>query len=515
MEIVSILFFVVYGLDILLLFLFGMHTFVMVGLYRRNKAYCQSDVERAPIDLESIPADRLPVVTVQLPIFNEYYVVDRLLEGAAAIRWPRRKLEIQVLDDSTDETVSRVAQLVESYRARGFEMVHIHRTNREGHKAGALKNGLALARGRYIAIFDADFVPDPDILTRTMPYFEEEGIGMIQTRWGHLNADYSILTRAQSMGIDGHFMIEQVARNGNHLWMNFNGTGGIWRRECIEEAGNWQGDTLTEDFDLSYRAELAGWRFRYFRDIVNPAELPPTIAAFKSQQFRWCKGSIQTAMKLIPRILKSKERWQVKAEAIIHLVNYSVHPLMLLNMLMTLPLLLLDGWSPFQMSDFSVVSIFAIAACMSIGTLGPMVFYLYSQRELHKDWLQRIVWLPVLMMIGTGIAVKLTVAWFEAILGVKSSFKRTPKLRLESKNDRAIDRDRYRLPLDRLVWLELGMGLYTALCAFLSLRYDLWMLTPFLLVYSGGFLYVGLLSLGEAVQQSRQSVAETSIARAA
>ncbi|MBX7058251.1 MAG: glycosyltransferase family 2 protein [Leptospirales bacterium] len=515
MEVLSILLFVLYGLDIALLFFFGVHTYVMVLLYRRNSKYCDSGAERPPIDLSSVTARKLPMVTLQLPIYNEYYVVDRLLESAVRLQWPREKLEIQVLDDSTDETADKVARLVQGYRDLGYNMVHIHRTNRQGHKAGALKHGLELAAGDYIAIFDADFIPNPEFLIRTMPYFEEQGIGMVQTRWGHINADYSILTKAQSMGIDGHFMIEQVARNGNHLWMNFNGTGGIWKRECILEAGNWQGDTLTEDFDLSYRAELAGWRFRYFKDIVNPAELPATIAAFKSQQFRWCKGSIQTALKLIPRILRSDVNWKIKAEAVTHLVNYSVHPLMIFNMLMTLPLLLLDGWSVYHMRDFSVVSLFAVAACMSVGTLGPMVFYVYSQRELHKDWLQRIVWLPVLMMIGTGIAVKLTRAWFEAILGVQSSFKRTPKLRLESRADRVLERQRYRLPLDHLVWLELAMGLYCATCAWLSYSFDLWMLTPFMAIYASGFFYAGLGSIVEAFQQLRQSRESESIARAA
>jgi len=332
MDLIAIILISVYSLDIVVLFLFGLHCYLMIYLYRRNAEYCVSgeDEEREPIDLDRISSGSLPIVTVQLPIYNEYYVIDRLLKTTTALKWPKDRLEIQVLDDSTDNTRERARRLVEHYQNLGYDIHHIHRTVRTGHKAGALREGLDFCKGEFIAIFDADFMPTPEFLISTIPYFADDGIGMVQTRWGHINDDYSILTKAQSYGIDGHFMIEQVARNCNNLWMNFNGTGGIWRKRCIIEAGNWQSDTLTEDFDLSYRAELAGWRFRYFRDVVNPAELPATISAFKSQQFRWCKGSIQTALKLIPTILRSRFNWKIKGEAVVHLLNYSVHPLMLI-----------------------------------------------------------------------------------------------------------------------------------------------------------------------------------------
>lgn len=515
METLTVLLIVVYAVDILLLFLFGVHCYVMVGLYQRNKKYCLSDGEKEPLDLSVANLRDVPTVTIQLPIFNEYYVVDRLLEGVAQIQWPKKRLEIQVLDDSTDDTRDKAARLVAEYRRRGFDIVHLHRTNREGHKAGALKAGLDRAKGDYVAIFDADFVPNPEFLIRTIPYFDDPQIGMVQTRWGHINADYSILTKAQSMGIDGHFMIEQVARNCNQLWMNFNGTGGVWRKECIYEAGNWQGDTLTEDFDLSYRAELAGWKFRYFMDVENPAELPGTIAAFKSQQFRWCKGSIQTAVKLIPRILKADFNWKIKAEALVHLLNYSVHPLMILNMLVTLPLLLIDGWSVYSMADSGIFALFAVAAFMSVGTFGPMIFYVVSQRELYPDWKQRMIWLPVLMMIGTGIAVSNTRAWIEAVIGVQSSFKRTPKLRIESKTDNLADRDRYRLPFDPLSAVEIGMGFYCLTCVYYSLAFGLWMLTPFMTIYGLGFLYVGFGSIREALLNARAPRRSERLVRAA
>ncbi len=493
-----------YVVDILLLFFFGLHSYIMVFLYRRNRNYCLTGKEpdHEPVDIKK-NASALPWVTVQLPIFNEFYVVDRLIETTAQMIWPKNRLEIQVLDDSTDETKDRVASLVDSYKRQGYNMVHLHRENRQGHKAGALKAGLEVAKGDYVAVFDADFLPAEDFLIKTMPYFDGADIGMVQTRWGHINAEYSILTKAQSLGIDGHFMIEQAARNCNQLWMNFNGTGGIWRRQCIMDAGNWQSDTLTEDFDLSYRAELAGWKFRYFKDVVNPAELPATIAAFKSQQFRWCKGSIQTAVKLIPRILKSDFSWKIKAEAVVHLLNYSVHPLMIVNILLALPLLMMDYWTGFSIYDTSMAVLFGAAAVLSLGTFGPIVFYIYSQRELYPDWKRRIVWLPVLTMIGTGIAVVCSRAWLEAVLGIKSGFKRTPKYRIEKKGDALQGTVKYKLPLDASFILEFFMAVYCMVCVYFSIMRDRPFLIGFMLLYAAGFLYVAVNSVREAVGSRR------------
>lgn len=505
LDLLGLLVVFIYGLDILLLFYFGIHSYLMVFLYRRNQKYCVSgaEAEYEAIDLDKTPHSKLPMVTVQLPIFNEFYVIDRLIESTVAMEWPKEKLEIQVLDDSTDETVEKTRRLVDFYQTRGFDIKHIHRTNRSGHKAGALKAGLEVARGNFIAIYDADFMPAPDFLRKTIPYFADSSIGMVQTRWGHINEDYSFLTKAQSFGIDGHFMIEQVARNCNNLWMNFNGTGGIWKRECIMDAGNWQSDTLTEDFDLSYRAELAGWKFRYFKDIVNPAELPSTMSSFKAQQFRWCKGSIQTAFKLIPRILRSNFDWKIKAEAITHLINYSVHPLMVINILFALPLLLMDSWSSFSIYDTSIMVLFGAAALLSIGTFGPITFYIYSQRELYPDWKKRIIFLPVLTMMGTGIAVVLTRAWIEAALGIKSSFKRTPKYRIESKADNLADRIKYSVPFDWMVFLELAMAVYCMISIYYSFQKNKVFLVPFMLLYAAGFLYTAFSTLYDSTLKSR------------
>ena len=517
MDIIALIIIALYSIDIALLFFFGIHSYIMVYLYRKNEKYCVSgqDVHMDPIDISKTPESEIPVVTVQLPVFNEFYVVDRLIEATTQMVWPKSKLEIQVLDDSTDESKDKAATLVEMYRSRGFDIHHIHRTNRQGHKAGALKEGLEVARGEFVAIFDADFLPASDFLVKTVPYFQEPGIGMVQTRWGHINDDYSVLTKAQSFGIDGHFMIEQVARNCNNLWMNFNGTGGIWRRQCIVDAGNWQSDTLTEEFDLSYRAELAGWSFRYFKDIVNPAELPATMSAFKSQQFRWCKGSIQTAVKLIPTILRSKFSRKIKSEAIVHLLNYSVHPLMMINILLCLPLLLMDVWTGFSIYDLSLAVLFGAATLMSLGTFGPVVFYIYSQRELYPDWKKRIWWMPVLMMIGTGIAVVCGRAFLEAILGIQSTFKRTPKYRIENKSDKLIERMKYKLPLDKTVFIEFFMGFYCVACIYFSIVKNKPFVVPFMLIYAAGFFYVALSSLSESfVRVKRPAIDSAADARA-
>ncbi|MCB1178986.1 MAG: glycosyltransferase [Leptospiraceae bacterium] len=506
---ITILFVIIYTVDISLLFFFGVHSFIMVYLYRKNKEYCETDPAR---DYKVTDA-KLPIVTVQLPIFNEYYVVDRLIESIIALDYPKDKLEIQVLDDSTDETVQKVAGIVKEYQKQGFDIVQLHRTNRKGHKAGALEEGMEVSRGEFIAIFDADFMPDPDFLLKTLPYFEEEGIGMVQTRWGHINQDYNILTKAQSYGIDGHFVIEQVARNSNNLWMNFNGTAGIWRKECIIDAGGWEHDTLTEDFDLSYRAELKGWRFRYFKNVVCKGEIPAMISAYKSQQFRWCKGSMQTALKLLPTIWNHKMPWKTKAEAIVHLLNYSVSPLMVINILLTGPVLLMEYWTGMKFTDLPLTLLFVTATLMSIGSAGPIVFYSYSQKEQYKNWKRRLVYLPILIMVGTGISVVNTRAWIEAIMGIPSGFKRTPKLRIEKTGDNLKDKLKYHMPLDLHSILEFGMGIYCLFCIYISFLVKKPLIVGFLIMYGSGFLFVAWNSIKEYLwkfQGSMEEARETS-----
>ncbi|MCX7633982.1 MAG: glycosyltransferase, partial [Turneriella sp.] len=386
----------------------------------------------------------------------------------------------------------------------------IHRSNREGHKAGALRAALDKAKGEFIAIFDADFLPAEDFLEKTVPYFyEADDIGMVQTRWGHINADYSILTKGQSLGIDGHFTIEQIARGGSGLWMNFNGTAGIWRKSCIYDAGNWSSDTLTEDFDLSYRAELRGWRFKYLVDVVNPAELPATVTAYKSQQFRWCKGSIQTTLKLLPQILRTKLPWKIKLEAITHLTNYLVHPLMVINILTTLPVL----WLSERLGDVSDAVIGITAVFFSLGTFGPIAMYLVAQKALYNRWLNRVGWMPILTMIGTGIAVSNTRAVWQALTGKKSSFIRTPKLRIEGQNDKIADRMKYagHIKLDIVPFLEFFMGIYALVIIYTAFLLERTLFVPFMVIYACGFFYI---SLATFWQNFKESQAKTRLALA-
>ena len=496
-----------YLIDILLLFYYGLHCYIMVYLYRKYFPRCESTSYKLPEIKE------WPVVSVQLPIYNEYYVLERLLEAVTSLDYPKEKLHIQILDDSTDETKDLARKKTEEYKKLGFDIEHIHREHREGHKAGALREGLKRAKGEFIAIFDADFIPHPQFLKKSIPFFyQDPNLGMVQTRWGHTNAEYSILTKSQSIGIDGHFTIEQVARNGSGLWMNFNGTAGIWRKECILDAGNWQSDTLTEDFDISYRAELKGWRFQYLQDVLNPQELPATISAYKSQQYRWCKGSMQTARKLIPKILKASLPWKIKAEAITHLLGYSVHPLMVLNILLTLPLLLLYDYFP----KVSEELIFSFAVVFSVGTLGPLSLYLVSQKRLYpNEWKKRALFLPILMMIGVGIAVSNTKAWVEGLFGKnRGDFVRTPKLAItgKEKNKEKVlkEKGKYLRSVRKFNWvilLEIFMGFYSLLIIWVGFLKGKYLVAPFMLIYAGGFFYIGIGSLKEYLEEKTKESA--------
>ena len=290
--------------------------------------------------------------------------------------------------------------------------------------------------------------------------------------------------------------------------MNFNGTAGIWRKACVVDAGGWEHDTLTEDFDLSYRAELKGWKFRYFKDIVCKAEIPAMISAYKSQQFRWCKGSIQTAVKLLPRIWNAELPWRIKSEAIIHLINYSVHPLMVINILFTAPLLLMEFWSGFNLFDLPVVILYGTAAFLSIGSIGPIIFYMYSQREIYPDWKSRIFFLPVMIMIGTGVAIVNTRAWLEALLGIQSSFKRTPKMRLENNSDNMKERLKYFVPFDFLTILEFLMGVYCLFCVYISIIVEKPFIIGFMFIYSLGFFFVSINSIKEALWSAKPEMEE-------
>jgi cellulose synthase/poly-beta-1,6-N-acetylglucosamine synthase-like glycosyltransferase len=473
-----------YFLAALALLLYGINCYVMVLLFGSKRRLAAERRRRIRNRYHNITEmGRLPVVTTQIAVYNEINVIERIIRSAAAMRYPSHLHEIQVLDDSTDETRQLIDTIVAELKAQGVDIDVLRRENRSGYKAGALAIGLQHARGEVIAVFDADFVPPKDYLLKTMPFFlADSRIGLVQTRWGHLNRKRSLLTRAQSIGIDGHFMVEQSARNWNGLFMNFNGTAGLWRRRAIETGGGWQCDTLTEDMDLSYRVQLAGWQTTYLPDVIVPAEIPEDVAAFKTQQFRWAKGSIQTARKLMPTIWASPEPLFKKIQAFFHLTHYMVHPLMLTLAVLALPVLLtLEMRLPGP--TFAV-----IALLLGLSMVAPTTLYVVSQKSAYGDWLQRIIYLPFLVIIGVGIAVSNTKAVSEALLGIDSGFVRTPK-----KGDREIKPYPLRLPLTSL--LEVLIGTY---CTFALSQYLItgkYLIGPFLAVYAAGFLFIGLLSL--------------------
>jgi cellulose synthase/poly-beta-1,6-N-acetylglucosamine synthase-like glycosyltransferase len=432
---------------------------------------------------------RWPKVTIQLPIFNERYVIERLVDAVSRFDYPRELLEIQVLDDSTDDTQQIARACVERYQALGFPIRYIHRTNRAGYKAGALANGLRQASGEFVAIFDADFIPPADFLRRTIPYFADPAVGMVQARWTYLNRHYSALTEVEAILLDGHFVIEHGARSRRGTFFNFNGTAGVWRRAAIEDAGGWQHDTLTEDTDLSYRAQLRGWKFLYLPEIECPSELPVEINAFKTQQARWAKGLIQTAKKILPQVLRSQQPWHVKVEACYHLTANISYPLMILLSTMLLPAMIVrfyQGWFQMLVIDLPLF----LASTCSISS-----FYLVAQRELYpKTWKRTFFYLPFVMALGIGLAVRNSLAVLEALFGRQSEFARTPKYRIEGARDTWL-RKAYRNRAGWLPGLEIGLGLYFAGAVVYAIQYENYATVPFLLLFVGGYLYIGLMSL--------------------
>jgi cellulose synthase/poly-beta-1,6-N-acetylglucosamine synthase-like glycosyltransferase len=461
----------------LLLTMYALNSWILTLLFLRHR--------KDPLPRPEIT--HFPRITVQLPILNEALVVERLIDSIVRLDWPRDHLQIQVLDDSTDETTAIAQAHVDAYRAQGINIELVHRTGRRGFKAGALKEGLKSATGEFIAIFDADFVPDADWLHKTVPYFlDQPQLGMIQTRWTHLNHDYSLLTRAQAIALDGHFIVEQTARQRSGLLMNFNGTAGIWRRDCITDAGGWQSDTISEDMDLSYRAQLRGWQCLFLSDVGTPAEIPPQLAAFKRQQFRWAKGSIQCLKKLARSVVTSRLPLVVRWQALVHLSTYLIHPLMVVLLLVSLPLMLASGRLHGSLGLLSLVS------------LGPPLMYAISQRTLYpRHWLRRYAFMPGLMWLGSGVALNNTRAVVEAFLGVNNVFKRTPKFRIEARNDRWLG-SQYALPLDGMIIGELALALYALATVGVAVRQGNVYAVPFLLLYVSGFGYVGLRGLWDA-----------------
>jgi cellulose synthase/poly-beta-1,6-N-acetylglucosamine synthase-like glycosyltransferase len=474
----------------ILLLTYGLNCYVMVFLYLRKKRSSQL-LRTQHLAAFDGTCTTLPIVTTQIPVYNEYNVVERAMRAACAMEYPRDRHIIQVLDDSTDETSLLIDKIAEDLRQGGHRLQVLHRKNRLGFKAGALAAGMAANQSEYFAIFDADFVPPSDYLQRTMPFFLQDAkLALIQTRWGHLNADTSLLTRVQSIGIDGHFMIEQAARNWNGLYMNFNGTAGIWRREAIEAGGGWQWDTLTEDMDLSYRVQFAGWQTLYIPEIVVPAEIPEDIGSFKSQQFRWAKGSVQTALKLLPQLWQTPGTPFKKLEAILHLTHYLIHPLMLTMAILALPTL----WT--LKLPLSPAGSDAIGALLTLSILAPTCLYLTSQHAAYTSWKKRLLYLPALISIGVGLAISNTCAIWQAVRGQKSEFIRTPK-----RGDK--QQISYCCSIPGTALAEIVLGLYCAVSFILYLHCGKYLIGPFLAVYSIGFLHSGVLTLWQNLSTSR------------
>jgi cellulose synthase/poly-beta-1,6-N-acetylglucosamine synthase-like glycosyltransferase len=502
-----------YVIVLALVAFYGFHRYILVYLYLKHR----HDGYQPKAAFE-----QLPRVTVQLPMFNEDTVAERIIRASCQIDYPLDKLEIQVLDDSTDHSADIARRTCEEFAEKGFPIIYRHRDNREGYKAGALAEGLKTASGQFIAIFDADFVPPRDILYNVINYFTEDKVGMVQVRWDHLNRDASLLTKSQAIFLDGHFMIEHTARNRSGRFMHFNGTAGVWRRCTIDDGGGWQHDTLTEDLDLSYRCQLKGWQFVYLPQFSAPAELPPEMIAFKQQAHRWTKGSMQTGIKLLPRIFRSHLPMRVKWEAFFHLTNTIVYPLMVLLTLLMYPTFF-NIFSPFKEKTWGSYifsfSLFVLATCSA------STFFAFGQKELfgkRAGW-RSLLYMPLLMALGVGISINNAKAVFEAILSSftkkTSEFVRTPKYgssgasRTRVRRDQIFTFKRLMLPI-----IEISFGGYMASCLWISFWYQCgilpgsdksgWASVPFLLIFAGGYFYVGFGSILALWQMSQEAEAE-------
>lgn len=463
-----------YFLSILMLALFGIHKFFLLRVYNKFK--------KQPLSPPPLPAE-WPMVCIQLPVFNEKYVIKRLLKSVISLEYPKEKLHIQILDDSTDATSALIARFTEVLRDQGYFIDHIRRNKRRGFKAGALAYGLERTAADYIAIFDADFFPQPDFLKKTIPHLLMEGIGMVQARWGHANRNFSLLTRIQAILLDAHFEIEHLARNRTGRFFNFNGTAGVWRKKAILDAGGWQHDTLTEDLDLSYRAQLAGWKFLYLPDVIAPAELPAEINAYKNQQHRWAKGSVQTALKLFPHIVHSRLPFYIRLEALIHLSSNIAYLLMIIPALLLIPLL------KFQLSlqwNWLVLGYFLT---FLISTILAVIYYATAIKDTTGKLWPEIIFLPLLVGIGIGLSLNNSRAAVEALMGFKSDFKRTPKYRIEGHRGEWRSKI-YKPERDYQHLLEFLIAGYFLYGSFYYYREGFYWYLPFFLLFQFGFLYL-------------------------
>ncbi|MDB2385460.1 glycosyltransferase [Polaribacter sp.] len=478
----------IYTIALILIFFYALAQLNLLINYLKSKKKVDNSIQ---FDFSN--AEEIPFVTIQLPVYNELYVMKRLLKNISKINYPKDKLEIQVLDDSTDESVEKTAKHVKKIQELGIDIQHIRRTNREGFKAGALKEGLKTAKGEYIAIFDADFLPKEDWLYKTVPYFKDEKIGVVQTRWGHINRNYSILTKIQAFALDAHFTLEQTGRNSKGHFINFNGTAGIWRKTCILDAGNWQGDTLTEDLDLSYRAQLKNWKFKYLENVETPAELPVVISAARSQQFRWNKGGAENFQKMLKRIIFSKNLpLKTKLHGMLHLLNSSMFTCVFLVAILSIPMLYIKNQNPQFEKMFYVMSFFVVSSLIFFVCYWFMFKKIYGGGFLK--FIQYIGSFFTFFSVAMGFSLHNTIAVLEGHFGKKSEFVRTPKFNIKSLSD-GWKKNKYikkkisvNVFFEGFLVLYFGFGLYSAFVV--NDRGGDFGLFPFHLMLVIGFAYV-------------------------
>lgn len=486
MEILGKIVIILYFSIMVFLSLYGIHRYYLIYLYYK---YYKKKINISP----EWPSDKsLPFVTIQLPVFNEMYVVERLIDSVCSIDYPY--YEVQVLDDSTDETTDIIKNKISEWKAKGRNIYSIHRDSRAGFKAGALANGLEKAKGEFVLIFDADFVPQKDLITKMIPSFYDEKVGMVQVRWGHMNPDYSLLTKLQAMFLDAHFMIEHTARNRSGHFFNFNGTAGMWRKKTILDAGGWQHDTLTEDLDLSYRAQLKGWRFVFLPEVVCPAELPVELNAFKTQQHRWSKGSIQTGKKVLPKIWRSDLPFSIKFESTMHLFANLGYVLTVVLALLIFPSLMargMLGWKKYITLELAVFAVIII----SMGC-----YFTFSQREIYGKKQMKYKYLPSLLIAGIGISLNNSLAAIEGFVNKHSSFQRTAKYKIEHSIDNWWSK-KYTTSSHSFPVIEMLFTLYMLVSFIFAVKYKMWGTIPFILLFFFGYSYISTLSLIHAAKK--------------
>ncbi len=492
-ETLGIVFLSVYSFCLSVILIYAVNSLYLLIQSKKNN---QSKKSLSPFTLQQ----HLPVVTVQLPVFNEKYVVGSLLETITTLQYPKEKLQIQVLDDSTDETRELVHSLVEKYKLVGFRISHFHRMNRVGFKAGALREGLEKADGEFIAIFDADFAPDPNFLLKMLPYFEDEKVGLVQARWKHMNEKISALTKVQAMGLDGHFLIEQEGRNSGGLCINFNGTAGVFRKTCIWDSGNWQDDTITEDLDLSYRAQLKGWKFIFRSDITCLGELPEDISSWKSQQFRWTKGAIETCRKIVPLIWKSDFTFGMKIQSTLHLTVNLVYPMILIAGILNVPLLIIKNQASNPSYSLNWMGIFILSFISSV------LIYWFIQNRSENGFIAKIRLFPIYLAFSAGLSINNTKALISALFKRKSEFVRTPKFHiLDSKPKFAVN-GYLNSKMNFQIIIEIIFGLYCFYGAALAVYFSEFAVLPFILLFGIGYLMMGLFSLRQIAEKYQKEI---------